>query len=192
MLKGCYTFQELKNKFNWTTNEGSIKAQITYAKNRGVEIERAFKEGKTYFKILSVFGDYEEEWKIFPLNNRYEVSKSGKVRITETKKLVGSIDAHGYYVVTDQTQTPPQYYKIHRMVMETFNPIENSENFAVDHIDGNKQNNQFSNLRWVTLQQNSKFRDENWAELIENLHKLINKRGYKWVNDFILLELKEK
>ena len=52
MLNNCYTFNELKEKFQWTTNEGSIEKQIRFARNRGVEIEKAFKEGKTYFKIL--------------------------------------------------------------------------------------------------------------------------------------------
>ena len=191
MLRGCYTFTELKEKFGWTTKEGSINAQITYAKNRGVEIQPAFKEGKTYFQLISVFNDYAEEWKQFPLNPRYEVSKSGKVRTTDTKKLVGAVKPSGYVIVTDQTQTPTQYYRVHRMVMETFQPIENSENFFVDHIDGNKQNNQLDNLRWVLPQQNSYFRDENWLNITENLQKLIQKRGYDWVNSLILLELEE-
>ena len=45
MLNNCYTFNELKEKFQWTTNEGSIEKQIRFARNRGVEIEKAFKEG---------------------------------------------------------------------------------------------------------------------------------------------------
>lgn len=191
MLKGCYTFNELKERFNWNTKEGKIKAQITYAKNRGVEIEPAFKEGKTYFKIISIFNDNNEEWKIYPLNIRYEVSTTGKVRLTNDKKLVGSVSSRGYVVVTDQTQNPTQYYRVHRMVMETFSPIENSEEFMVDHINGVKTDNRLENLRWVTARQNSFFRDENRVEINENLQKLITKRGYDWVNRLLLLELEE-
>ena len=188
MVKNCYTFQELKDKFGWQTNESGIQKQISFARNRGVEIEKAFKQGKTYFRILSTF-DPQEEWKIYPKNNRYEVTRSGKVRVIDSKKIVGSISSNGYCVVTDQTQEETQYYRVHRMVMETYNPIENSENFVVDHIDGNKQNNDISNLRWVTQRQNTQFRDENWAEISQNLQKLIEKRGYDWVNRLILLEL---
>lgn len=42
---------------------------------------------------------------------------------------------------------------IHRMIAETF--LENPENLpCVDHIDGNRYNNNVTNLRWCTSQQN--------------------------------------
>ena len=37
-----YTFKELKEKYQWNTNENGIEAQIRYAKNRGVTIEKAY------------------------------------------------------------------------------------------------------------------------------------------------------
>lgn len=189
MLNNCFTFKEIQEKFGWNTNEGKISKQIIYARNRGVEIEKAFKQGKTYFRIISINGVIEEEWKVYPNNPRYEVTKTGKVRIVETKKLVGAEQSSGYIIVSDQTQVPSKYYKVHRMVMETFSPIENSENFMVDHINGIKSDNNINNLRWVTPRQNSMFRDENWIEISQNLQKLIEKRGYEWVNKLLLLEL---
>ena len=185
-----YTFKELKEKYQWNTNEDGIQAQIRYAKNRGVTIEKAYKKGATYFQIIEDIT--QDEWKIFPLDNYYEVSKSGKVRTTDTKKIVGAKTTQGYIMVTNQTVTPTKYYKVHRMVMETYNPIENSQNYVVDHIDGNKENNNISNLRWVTQRQNMIYRDENWAEISQNLQKLIEKQGYDWVNRLILLELEKK
>jgi hypothetical protein len=45
-------------------------------------------------------------------------------------------------------------FKVHRLVMETFNPIENSQNFQINHIDGNKHNNNIHNLEWCTRSEN--------------------------------------
>ena len=62
-----YTFKELKEKYQWNTNENCIQAQIRYAKNRGVTIEKAYKKGATHFQIIEDIS--QDEWKIFPLDN---------------------------------------------------------------------------------------------------------------------------
>lgn len=191
MLQGCYTFNELKEKFGWTTTENSIDKQIRYARNRGVEIEKAFKQGKTYFRIIENYLN-EEEWKIYPKDNYYEVSKSGKVRTTQEKKLVGSIATTGYCVVTNKTVIPNQYYRIHRMVLETFNPIEDSDLYVVDHINGIKTDNRLENLRWLTQRHNCQERDENFAKLNQNYQKMIEKYGYEGLNAIFEAILQKK
>ena len=47
-------------------------------------------------------------------------------------------------------------FKVHRLVMNTYKPIENSENFQVNHIDGVKSNNNLGNLEWCTRSENLK------------------------------------
>lgn len=175
------TFNQIKEKYGWTTSEGSIKKQIAYAKNRGVIIEKAYKKGSTYFAIIQDINELKCEWKVYPKNPRYLVSDLGYVKNVDGK-LAGSLQSTGYFTVTDQTQTPPQYYRVNRMVLETFNPIKNSENMVADHINGIKTDNRLENLRWVTQRQNSLNRDENFAKMNENYQKLIEIYGYDGLN----------
>ena len=158
MINNCYTFKELKEKFGWTTTEGSIKDQIRYARKRNVNIEVAFKEGPTYFKILNLDEanlQNNELWVTYPKDPKFEVTKSGKVRNAITLALVGHKTENGYLVVTNSENKD---YRIHRMVMETFYPRPDSDNLIVDHINGDKTNNSIENLRWATYsEQNSRF-----------------------------------
>lgn len=45
-------------------------------------------------------------------------------------------------------------YRLHRLVLMAFKPIDNPEEKEVNHIDGNKKNNCLSNLEWCTSSEN--------------------------------------
>lgn len=70
-------------------------------------------------------------------------------------------DIRGYKNVSiiqyDLDMKPIKRYmrQVHRLVLETFNPVYNMENLQVNHIDGNKSNNKLSNLEWVTPKENT-------------------------------------
>lgn len=90
----------------------------------------------------------------------YEVSSHGNVKNTETgNTLTNSFGrSNGYYKVTlsvrinGERKTLP--IEVHRLVAETFLTHNPSEKLVVDHIDGDKLNNHFSNLQWITQSEN--------------------------------------
>lgn len=87
---------------------------------------------------------------------KYEVSNLGIVRNSKTKHiLVQSKDKSGYYVVVLYDSKKRHCVKVHRLVAKAF--VDNAENKPqVDHIDGDKENNNSTNLRWVTPKENSR------------------------------------
>ena len=74
--------------------------------------------------------------------------------INKYKELKGSKDSKGYLCLDLRGKNGKlNYPKIHRLVAEVF--LENPENLPqVNHIDGNKTNNNVENLEWVTNKDN--------------------------------------
>lgn len=95
-----------------------------------------------------------EEFKL--VFGKYEVSNLGSVRNSLTGKiLVQTKDKYGYSVVCLYEDGKRHSIKVHRLVASAF--VDNKENKPqIDHIDGNKENNNYTNLRWVTPKENSR------------------------------------
>lgn len=45
-------------------------------------------------------------------------------------------------------------FSVHRLILETFEPREDSHNLQVNHKDGDKTNNSLTNLEWVSAKEN--------------------------------------
>lgn len=88
--------------------------------------------------------------------DRYTLYENGDIENIKTGKLLkNNADYDGYALITLYNGFKGKTHKVHRLVAENFilNPDNKPE---VNHIDGNKQNNNVSNLEWVTRIENAR------------------------------------
>lgn len=106
----------------------------------------------------------EEIWKdIKGQENRYQVSSLGRVRsldrvtidrigrkrIWKGRLLSPCKSSDGYLVICLKITGRPKIHKVHRLVAIAFLG-DFSEKLEVNHIDGDKTNNNYINLEWCT------------------------------------------
>ncbi len=97
-----------------------------------------------------------ENWRAIDGYINYEVSSHGRVRnITTARILKPYSDNHGYYLVKLSKDGTAKNHKIHKLVSFAYCDNINDYN-VVDHIDKNKSNNMFNNLRWCTSSENNR------------------------------------
>lgn len=100
--------------------------------------------GQTLVKIL------EEAKQVEDLPNIY-VTPEG--RVFKVQELAYSDNGNGYITFKHMVNGKQYTRYVHREVAKLF--CENRDDSkTVDHIDGNKSNNHYKNLRWFTLAQN--------------------------------------
>jgi|DEB0MinimDraft_4_1074332.scaffolds.fasta_scaffold67134_2 hypothetical protein len=96
----------------------------------------------------------QEIWKTIEEFPKYEVSSQGKVRNIKTGRVLKtSLNNKGYKQVN-----LGKSLLVHRLVCLTFLPNKSE---TVNHIDGDKFNNNVSNLEWCTNEYNQKQAWEN-------------------------------
>lgn len=79
----------------------------------------------------------------------YECNRLGQVRKVGSDKIKKLSFSHGYLL----TCCNGHMCRVHRLVAETF--IPNPNNLSdVDHINNNRSDNNYKNLRWVTRSEN--------------------------------------
>lgn len=103
----------------------------------------------------------EEIYKDIPeYENLYKISNYGNIislnynHTNKAKILKQNINSSNYYKITLSKNGIRRNYYVHELVAKVF--IENKENKkCINHIDGNKLNNNVSNLEWVTYKENT-------------------------------------
>lgn len=98
-----------------------------------------------------------EESKLIPGFERYSISRSGEVFDKLKNKLIKPVVSKRYpYVSLINNQGLRKIAYLHRILMLTYRPCENSSYLEVNHINGNKFDYRLSNLEWTTSSQNSR------------------------------------
>ena len=104
---------------------------------------------QTYYET-----DGPEEWRTLDIDPSVKVSSWGRVKRNGKLTQLGC-DKDGYQRITLKGKS----YRLHRIILNAFVPCPD-EGYVTDHINNIHNDNRISNLRWVTVQENSKFAGE--------------------------------
>lgn len=110
----------------------------------------------------------QEIWKdIKEYEGLYQVSNMGNVkslnynRTGEERILRPWVDSNEYLRVKLYREGNCKKLLVHRLVLMTFNPIDNMDKFDVNHRDENKKNNNLDNLEWCNRSYNINYGTRN-------------------------------
>lgn len=101
-----------------------------------------------------------EQWKPIKDYPRYYISNKGRVYSFKHNKLLAlNEQKNKYFYVHLWDNGKRKSFRLHRLIASNF--LENPHNKPiVHHIDGNRYNNDVSNLMWVTHAEHKKLHEE--------------------------------
>ena len=79
---------------------------------------------------------------------------AGSPKCKKDRILKKSVSSNGYLFVTLYKNGKSKMFRIHRLVKENFDPVDNMELLQVNHLDEDITHNWLSNLQWCTCQEN--------------------------------------
>jgi len=116
----------------------------------------------------------EIEWRLIPSLIRYEASNTGLIRNSKTLKILKpQNNIYGYYVMTCRPEPCKQInIRVHRAVAEAFLG-KCPDGFVINHIDGDKHNNNIENLEYVTSSENNQHAIDTGLRKIADMSKVV-------------------
>ena len=90
----------------------------------------------------------------------YQVDTNGIVYGKNEKPLKYSLNHKGYCIINFSINGQTKGFAIHTLVAKQFIPNDDPLKWQVNHVDGNKENNNVDNLEWVTPEENMKHSKE--------------------------------
>ncbi len=159
-----------------------------------VSIVQPLSNAKSGFYTMEIWKDIPE-WIGY-----YQASSHGRIRGVDRKvKFLNSTQSHkrrvlclhigerGYYKCKLSRNCLGYTYSVHRLIALCFSGNPNNYN-EVNHIDGNKLNNNACNLEWTTRKKNMMHAQKNG---LLKFHKGENHHGSKFTNEQIKKMRKE-
>lgn len=120
------------------------------------------------------------------LSTDFWIEDTGRLRNARTKRwLKGGVNK-GYHFYSLYFKGKQYILYTHRVVAQYFIPNENPEATIVHHLDGNKLNNNYLNLQWVTPNEHNQTIKENnqTNNKREPQKKIINIEDYGEIAQF--------
>ena len=101
------------------------------------------------------------KWQPIKDFENYLVSNNGEVKSIKFGRLLfGTVKSNGYVQIHLRDCGKSKNAHLHRLVAEAFVPNPNDYP-QINHVDGNKLNNNANNLEWTTQYLNAKHKIEN-------------------------------
>ena len=115
-------------------------------------------KAQSFILVFAGFGGRMEQWAPVMGFENYEVSDQGRVRNVTTNKILKPCYKSGendsWYGQLTLTRNGKQHQRlVHRLVAIAFCE-QYATGLEIDHIDGDKTNNHYQNLEWVTRSEN--------------------------------------
>lgn len=117
----------------------------------------------------------QEEWRVCPFNDNYQVSNFGRVRratFSPNRKskpgdiMKGQLGENGYLFICLSADSRSTRHTIHRIVALAFLGMPPTISHEVAHSDGVRTNNLASNLRWATRSENHRDKERHGTQQV--------------------------
>jgi len=139
----------------------------------------------------------DEVWFEIPYaDNRYEISNYGRLKSYCYDKEIGRIikpgKIRGFSTASLKINGKLTQVFLHKLVAEFFVYREKEEHSVVIHLDWNKQNNYFINLKWVNRQESYRRMHDRLKEQRKNQGKLVTSSKLKSEDVALLKSMLER